>query len=153
MFDYLDAILIGAAVMGAAATGGIFAPGDWYKTLDKPSWTPPDWAFPVVWTVLYIMIGIAGWLVCRADGFGLAFAFWIAQLVFNAAWSALMFGFKNIRVALWDAIAMAVSIIAFMALAWPISQTAVWLFAPYLAWVATAIALNYAVLVRNPQAA
>ncbi|MEO1720600.1 MAG: TspO/MBR family protein [Pseudomonadota bacterium] len=152
MTEYLDAIIIAGAVFAAAATGGIFAPGEWYDRLDKPSWTPPDWAFPVVWTVLYIMIAIAGWLVWRADGFGLAFAFWIVQLVFNAAWSAIMFGFKAIRVALYDAFAMAVSIIAFMVLAWPISPTATYLFVPYLAWVATAIALNYAVLKRNPQA-
>ena len=153
MMDYLDAILIGVAVFAAAATGGIFAPGPWYEQLEKPGWTPPNWAFPVVWTVLYIMIAYAGWLVWRADGLGLAFGFWIAQLVFNGAWSWIMFGLKKIGLALVDAFLMLITILGFMMFAEPISSTAVWLFVPYLIWVCTAIALNFEVLRRNPEAA
>jgi len=152
MADYIDIIVFAVLVFAAAATGGIFAPGDWYRALNKPSWTPPDWMFPVVWTVLYIMIAWAGVIVWRADGFGPAIIAWGAQLVFNGAWSWLMFGRKQIGLALADAGAMLVSIVAFMILAWPIDASASLLFVPYLAWVVTAFLLNLRVLQLNPGA-
>ena len=151
MTEYLDLIPFVIAVFAAASTGALFAPGPWYNSLKKPSWTPPDWAFPVVWTILYVMIAIAGWLVWREDGLGLAIGVWVVQLLLNAAWSWIMFGRKQIGLALIDAIAMLVAIIAFIALAWPLSQTAALLFIPYLIWVCTAIALNFAVLQLNPR--
>jgi len=58
----LSGIIIAGLVLAAAATGGIFKPGEWYDGLNKPWWTPPGWAFPVVWTILYCMIAYAGWL-------------------------------------------------------------------------------------------
>ncbi|MGF1651478.1 MAG: TspO/MBR family protein [Hyphomicrobiaceae bacterium] len=152
MTEYLEFASFFALVFVTASTGAIFAPGAWYESLDKPSWTPPNWAFPVVWGTLYIMIAIAGWLVWTSEGFGLAIAFWGANLVFNAAWSWIMFGMKRIGLALADAILMLITILGFIAAAWPVSQTAALLFLPYLAWVVTAIALNYDVLRRNPNA-
>lgn len=137
-------------VMAAAASGAMFSPGPWYETLSKPSWTPPKWAFPVVWTTLYVMIAIAGWLVWKADGFRLALALWCLQLVLNAAWSWLMFGRHEIGLALVDAVGMWLAIAAFIVVAWPISTTASLLFAPYLVWVTIATVLNYSILVRNP---
>lgn len=150
MADYLDLIPFVLAVMLAGSTGAIFAPGDWYEGLKKPSWTPPNWLFPVAWTALYVLIAAAGWLVWRAEGVGLALMLWVAQLVLNAAWSWIMFGRKNMGLALIDAIGMWVLIAAFMAAAWPVSPWATWLFAPYLAWVTVAVALNLAVLRMNP---
>ncbi len=152
MASYLDIIVFAVLVFAAAATGGIFPPGDWYRSLTKPSWTPPDWMFPVVWTVLYIMIAWAGVLVWRADGFGPAIIAWGLQLVLNAAWSWLMFGRRQIGVALVDAGGMLAAIVAFMVLAWPIDSTASLLFVPYLAWVATAFFLNLRILQLNPGA-
>ena len=52
----------------AASSGSIFSPGDWYKSLNRPSWQPADWVFPAVWTVLYLMNAFAGWLVWEAMG-------------------------------------------------------------------------------------
>ena len=74
------------AVIAVASTGAIFKPGPWYETLAKPTWTPPDWAFPVVWSILYLFIAIAGWLVWREAGWSLPIAIWLAQLLLNGAW-------------------------------------------------------------------
>ena len=153
MSDWLSLLPFIAAVLVVALSGALFMPGPWYRSLDKPSWTPPDWLFGPAWTVLYLMIAIAGWLVWRSAGLGAALAIWVLNLVLNAAWSWLMFGRRRIAAALVDAIAMLVTIIAFMIVAWPSSETAAWLFAPYLAWVAFATALNASILRRNPAAA
>lgn len=133
----------------AAATGALFMPGEWYRTLAKPSWTPPDWLFGPAWTVLYVMIAVAGWLVWRETGLGVVIAIWVVQLVLNAAWSWVMFGLHRIDLALIDAGLMLISIVAFMLAAWPVSQTAALLFVPYLAWVSFATALNFAILRLN----
>lgn len=129
----------------AAATGAMFMPGAWYAGLAKPSWTPPDWLFGPAWTVLYVMIAIAGWLIWRAQGPGLALALWGVQLVLNAAWSWLMFGRHDILAALVDVAALWLSIAALILAAWSVSQTAALLLLPYLAWVSFAAALNLAV--------
>lgn len=150
MTEFLSFLPFLVAVFVVAVSGAVFMPGAWYETLDKPSWTPPSWAFAPAWTILYLMIAAAGWLVWREAGLSLALAVWAANLVFNAAWSWLMFGLHRIGAALVDAILMFLTIVAFMATAWPISQLAAWLFAPYLAWVAFAAALNWSILRRNP---
>jgi translocator protein len=134
----------------AAVTGGFFTPGPWYFSLSKPSWTPPGWAFPVVWTILYVMIAIAGWKAWQAQGLGLLVTVWAVQMVLNAMWSWIMFGQKNIGAALVDAGGMWVSIAAFIVLAWPVSQTASLLFMPYLLWVTIAFVLNLRILQMNP---
>ena len=153
-----DAIPLGLflfATAAAAITGSRFAPGTWYAKLNKPSWTPPPWAFPVVWTTLYIMIAIAGWKAWQAQGFGPLEGFgplviiWIVQLVLNAIWSWIMFGRKQIGWALADISAMWLTIAAFIILAWPVSQTAALLFVPYLAWVTIAWTLNLRIYQLN----
>lgn len=149
MSDWLSLLPFIAAVFAVALSGAVFMPGDWYRSLDKPSWTPPDWLFAPAWTILYLLIAIAGWLVWESAGMGPALMAWILNLAFNGAWSWLMFGRRQIAAALLDAIAMLVTIVAFMILAWSSSETATWLFAPYLAWVAFATALNTSILLRN----
>ena len=101
--------------------------------------------FPVVWTPLYIMIGIAGWLVWNEAGIGTALILWGMQLLFNFAWSALFFGLRRMDWAFIDVIALWFSIAAFIVFAIPISLWAALLFVPYLAWVTTAAALNWQV--------
>lgn len=145
-------IIIVAMVFCAAATGGIFKPGDWYEGLEKPSWTPPNWAFPVVWSILYIMIIAAGWIVWQRAGLGPVMVLWGLQLVLNGLWSALFFGARRMDIALVDVAALWLSIALFILLAWPISVTAVLLFVPYLVWVSAAAALNYSVFRLNPEA-
>ncbi|MEQ1698219.1 MAG: TspO/MBR family protein [Hyphomicrobiaceae bacterium] len=139
-----------AATTAAAATGSQFAPGSWYAQLQKPSWTPPPWAFPVVWSILYIMIAFAGWKAWQAQGFGPLVILWIVQLVLNALWSWIMFGRNQIGWALADVSALWLTIAAFIITAWPVSQTASLLFVPYLAWVTIAWTLNLRVYQLNP---
>lgn len=150
--SYLPLIVMIAMVLAMAATGAIFKPGSWYETLAKPSWTPPDWAFPVVWSILYVMIVIAGWLVWKQAGWSAALVVWGVQLIFNGAWSWLFFGMKRMDLAFIDVILLWLGIAAFMVLAWPISPLASLLFLPYLVWVTIAAALNRTVWRMNPNA-
>ena len=149
MAAYLSLIPFLVVVFGAALTGAFFMPGEWYKSLNKPTWTPPDWLFAPAWTVLYIMIAVAGWLVWQTEGWGAALIVWSANLIFNAAWSWLMFGRRQIGIALIDALAMLLTIMAFVALTRGATPIAALLFLPYLAWVAFASALNYSILIKN----
>jgi len=139
-----------AACFAAASMGAVFKPGEWYKGLRKPSWNPPNWAFPLAWSALYLMIGTAGWLVWRADGFGLPLAFWGVQLFFNALWSIVFFGLRRLGWCLVEAWFLWSSILACVILFAPVSATAAWLMVPYLAWVSFAVALNRAIWRRNP---
>jgi len=137
-------------VFAAACSGAVFKPGHWYDDMRKPWWNPPNWAFPVVWSILYIMIAVAGVLVWRAEGFGTAMTFWGVQLVLNALWSALFFGMKRMDLAFYEVVGLWLSITGFIVTAWPVSQVAALLFVPYLAWVTTAAALNLTVWRMNP---
>lgn len=134
-----------AATFVAASTGAIFKPGAWYEGLAKPSWNPPNWAFPIAWAALYVMMAVAAWLVWRVAGFagaGLALGLWFLQLALNAAWSWVFFGMKRMGwamaelVALW--LAVAATVLAFA----PHSAVAAWLLVPYLLWVSFAGVLN-----------
>ena len=139
-----------ALVLGIGG-GFLTTIGSWYHELEKPGWQPPDWLFGPAWTILYLMIAIAGWRIWIADGYGAALLVWCVNLVFNAAWSWLMFCKHRIDLALADAIAMLLTILAFISLALPHDAIAAYLFVPYLLWVAYATALNGAILQRNPE--
>lgn len=151
----LDWSLLAFVVLcvATASTGAIFQPGAWYEALAKPSWTPPNWLFPVVWTILYIMIALAGWLVWRAVGFGGAIFFWGLQLVLNGAWSWLFFGQRRMDLAMIDVALLWLSIATFILLALPVSLWAGLFFVPYLVWVSIAAMLNLTVWRMNPRAA
>lgn len=151
MTDWISLLPFLGAVTLVGASGVVFMPGAWYKTLDKPAWTPPDWLFGPAWTTLYLMIAVAGWLAWRAHGFGLALGAWSLNLILNAGWSWLMFGCHRVALALAVAGGMVATIIAFIALAHPHSTGAAALFLPYLAWTLFATALNAEILRRNPQ--
>ena len=148
-----DSVIITILVVLAAATGALFKPGEWYFRLRKPIWTPPNWAFPVVWTVLYIMIAVAGWLIASSAGWGIVAALWLLQLVLNGAWSWLFFGRKRMDLAFVDVCLLWVSIGLLMIGAWPVSSWASVLLAPYWLWVTIAAALNWTVMKMNPDAA
>lgn len=144
-------VFIGLVLTGATS-GAVFKPGAWYAALHKPRWTPPDWLFPLAWGVLYAAIAWAGVLIWKAEGFGIALAFWVAQWVFNTAWSWLFFGKRRMDLAFVDVSLLWLSVAGFMIAAWSVSPLAAVLFLPYLTWVTLAAALNLAVWRRNPGA-
>ncbi|MBT8143257.1 MAG: tryptophan-rich sensory protein [Gammaproteobacteria bacterium] len=129
-------------VFAIAGVGAMFTPGQWYETLAKPEWNPPNWIFGPVWTVLYVMIAVAGWLVWQREGVGVAMGLYAAQLVCNAAWSWLFFGRHAIGLALIDIVVLLVLIIATIAVFWPVSRVAAGLLVPYALWVGFATTLN-----------
>lgn len=145
-------ILFGAVNFGAAATGAIFRPGEWYKQLDKPRWRPPDWIFAPVWSALYVTIALSGWLVWREAGISgalLPLGVYALQLLLNAAWTPIFFGLHRPGLALVEIVLLWASILATIVLFYPISSAASWLLIPYLAWVSFASGLNFSIWMRN----
>ena len=147
-------VLIGfvAACFLAATTGILFKPGAWYAQLRKPTWRPPNWLFAPVWTVLYLMIALAGWLVWHAAGFfgaGLALSLYAVQLLLNAAWTPVFFGLHRLDLGFAVIILLWLSIAATITAFAPVSAAAAWLMVPYLAWVSFASLLNFAVWQLN----
>lgn len=137
----------------AAAIGSRFMPGEWYAQLEKPSFNPPSAVFGPVWTVLYVLMGVAAWLVWKRHGFAgarLALSLYLLQLVLNAAWSWLFFGRHAIGLALIDIVVLWVLIAITLIQFWRHRPAAGLLLVPYLLWVSFATALNYAFLRLNP---
>jgi len=139
-----------AACFTAGATGALFPTGPWYAQLTKPSWTPPNWAFPVAWTSIYLLIAFAGARVAPLDGNQFALAFWALQIALNALWTPVFFGLRRLKgslpimAGLWVAVAGA-TVTHFQLDLW-----AGLAFVPYLAWVTVAAALNFTVWRMNP---
>jgi benzodiazapine receptor len=143
--------VFGAAVLVAAGLGGVAASSaaDTYAALDLPPFAPPREAFGPVWSVLYVGIAVAGWLVWRAVGLDRALVAWAAQLVLNAAWTPLFFAADAYGVALAEILLLLVAIVVTIVLFWPRQRVAALLLVPYLAWVGYATALNLGIVVLN----
>ena len=90
--DWSVFILFFAACAAAAVTGSMFPPGAWYRDLRKPFFTPPNWLFPVAWTVLYIASAYAAARVALVAENGHAMGFWALQIALNTLWSPVFFG-------------------------------------------------------------
>ena len=129
-------------VGGGLLIGVATAPGDWYAGLQKPPFNPPNWVFGPVWTVLYILIAIAGWRIWRRDPHGAAMKFWIAQLALNFIWSPLFFSAHLPGAAFVVIIALLVVILALILLTLGRERVSAWLLVPYALWVAFAALLN-----------
>lgn len=137
------------ATFAVAAVGAVAASSarSTYDALELPSWAPPGWLFGPVWTVLYVMIGIAGWLLWRGatSGRSKALLFWAVQLVLNLVWTPLFFGADRYGIALLEILLLWGFIVATIIVGWRVSRFAALLLIPYLAWVSFATALNTAV--------
>jgi tryptophan-rich sensory protein len=150
-------LIIGAVVwlaitFGAAALGARYLPDEWYKQIRKPSWNPPNKIFAPVWTVLYLLMAIAAWLVWKRYGVADAIvplALFIVQLLLNAAWTWLFFGKHQLGTALIDIIVLWLVILTVIILFWGLEPLAGLLLVPYLAWVSFATFLNYTILRLN----
>ena len=127
----------------------------WFEQLAKPSLYPPPATFGIVWTILYIMMGIAAaWVGAArgARGRGVAFIAFTVQLALNIAWSPLFFGLREITKALYLLFALDIAVVATLALFWRVRPIAALLLTPYLAWVLFATVLNWQFLIANPDA-
>lgn len=145
------AVFVGL-VIAAATFGGQWGARPWYNALSKPGWTPPNWLFPIAWTVVYLMMAVAGWLIWETPQANrpMLLAVWGTQLLLNALWSYIFFARKEIGLALADLSGLWLLIAIFVMLAWPVNREAATLFLPYLVWVSYAGALNAAIWRRNP---
>jgi translocator protein len=135
-----------ALSFAAAGASSRFPPGDWYAHLAKPAFNPPAWVFAPVWTLLYLVMGIAAWLVWRerrVTGVAKALALFLVQLILNAAWSWLFFGLHRIGWALVDLAALWLAIGATLLAFWARRPLAGLLMLPYLLWVSFAALLNF----------
>ena len=136
---------------GAAGLGSLFTrPSieNWYLALHKPPWTPPNWVFGPVWTVLYLGMAIAAWLVWRKAGVSggkLALTLFAIQLVLNVCWSAIFFAAHMPGYAFAEIVLLWLLILATVGAFWSVSRAAGWMMVPYLIWVAFAGVLNYAI--------
>ena len=146
-----------ALTFAAAAVGSYFTAasvGDWYQTLPRPSWTPPSWLFGPVWTVLFVLMAIAAWLVWRAPAAPAtrrwALGLFVVQLVANALWSWLFFAWQQGAWAFTEVIVLWVLIALTCAAFWRIRPLAGALLLPYLAWVGFAACLNWVLWQANP---
>ncbi|GMV84060.1 MAG: hypothetical protein AMXMBFR7_52440 [Planctomycetota bacterium] len=143
-------VCLGAGGLGALlSTDGI---ANWYPSIAKPAWTPPAWVFGPVWSILYVLMGIAAWRVWRRDGLRegcLALGVFGLQLASNAIWSGLFFGLRQPGLALLDLLALWMLILVTIVLFAARDRLAAWLLGPYWVWVTFAAALNAAIVHLN----
>lgn len=154
--DYFLLIISVAISLGAGLIGSIFTltgPDSWYAAINKPFFNPPNWLFGPVWTILFIIMGIALFLVWRRgwrqDGVRKALKSFFIQLGFNIVWSYFFFTLENPRLAFLEIIALWLAIVATMISFYAVERRAAWLLWPYLAWVSFAAFLNYSIWIIN----
>ncbi len=125
----------------------------WYPTLAKPSFNPPAWVFGPTWTLLYVLMGVALFLVWRqgldTQGVKLALTVFAVQLVLNALWSIIFFGMQSPAWAFVEIILLWLAIVATLWAFWRVMPAAGWLLVPYLAWVSFAAVLNGSIWILN----
>ena len=138
------------ATFGAGATGALFPTGEWYKSLNKPTWVPPDWVFPIAWTSIYLLIAFAGARVAGQDGSGYAMAFWGLQIAFNTLWTPVFFGLRGLRESFPVMAMLWLSVLGALVTHWQVDLYAGLAFVPYMIWVTIASALNLSMIRLNP---
>ena len=155
--DWTKLIVSLLACQAAGAIGGFFTARKiptWYAGLVKPSFNPPSWVFGPVWTLLYLLMGYALYLVWREPedlpGRTMAMSFFVLQLFLNTLWSYFFFGLQKPWLALGEMALLWAAILASLLSFYPLSQQAGWLLTPYLAWVSFAFALNLSIARLNP---
>ena len=142
-------VCFAVSALGGAVTAS--SVGSWYQTLAKPSFNPPDWVFAPVWTLLYAMMGVAGWLVWRRGGAERrpALGLFVLQLVLNLGWSLIFFGARAIGAAFLEIGVLWLAILATLLVFYRIDRRAGLLLVPYLAWVSFATLLTGSLWVLN----
>lgn len=152
-FKFLVAV-IGCELVGIISTPlTLSAIPTWYSTLNKPPFSPPNWIFGPVWTILYFLMGVSAFLIWQK---GLkkrqvkeALIYFVAQLSFNFVWSILFFGLRSPILGLIDILVLWVLILVTIVKFYKISKTAAYLLAPYILWVSFALILNLSIVLLN----
>jgi benzodiazapine receptor len=144
LLGFIAIVLGGGLIIGFATL-----PGEWYAGLRKPSFNPPNWIFGPVWSIIYVLIAIAGWRTWLANRDSISMKVWITQLVLNFLWSPVFFGAQQIGPALVIIGALLIAIAVFILLRRRSDVVAAWLFAPYLLWVMFATVLNWSIFMLN----
>jgi len=150
----------GAAALAAGWIGSRYSPRDartrlWYRRLKKPSFNPPQYVFPVVWTALYALMAVSGWRVWRTEHSrerSRALSLWASQLVSNAAWTKIFFGEHRPVLALADVVGLESLVVRYIVTANKIDRPAALCFVPYAGWVGFATILNADIARLNPDA-
>nr|WP_184042532.1 TspO/MBR family protein [Roseospira visakhapatnamensis] len=140
------------ACFAAASTSAAFKPGPWYQSLRKPFWTPPDWLFSVAWTILYLMMAVAGWLVWRdvpEEAATLPLIAFAVQLALNALWAPVFFGAHRMALGFVVMMLLWVAVLATIVLFLRVQTIAGLLLIPYAFWVIFAAFLNLGIWVMN----
>lgn len=139
-----------AAALGAIASADA---ADFYRQLLRPDWAPPARLFGPVWSLLYLLMAVAAWLVWRAQGFrgaGPTLILYVVQLAVNALWTWLFFVWRLGGAALIEILLLWVLIVATIVAFWRFQRLAAVLLVPYLAWVSLACALTFTTWQLNP---
>jgi benzodiazapine receptor len=138
-------VLLGFIVLTflAPLAGAFTPPGAWYQTLNRPSWNPPNEIFGPVWTLLYLGMAVAAWLVWKRGGQGHALRLYVVQLALNAAWTPVFFGAHQLGAAFIVIVCMWIAIFLTQRAFQAVSRPAGLLLVPYLAWVSFASVLNF----------
>lgn len=151
--DVTTFLIFLAATATAAATGTIFRPGDWYEGLRRPGWAPPKWAFPLVWTTLYVLMAWAAARVAALPASGHALALWSLQIALNTLWTPVFFGARRMGMGAAIIVLLWLTVASMLWQFWKLDAWAALMILPYLAWLSVAAALNVWVWRANRAAA
>ncbi|KIQ60829.1 MULTISPECIES: tryptophan-rich sensory protein TspO [Pseudomonas fluorescens group] len=137
------------ACAAAASTGIIFKPGPWYASLVKPGFTPPNWLFPVAWTVIYLLLAWAGYRLALIPGSQTVIALWAAQIALNTLWTPVFFGAHQMFAGLVIITLLWLVVAAMVVLTLRLDVITGLILFPYLAWLCVAAALNFSIWRNN----
>ncbi|WPN44822.1 MULTISPECIES: tryptophan-rich sensory protein TspO [unclassified Pseudomonas] len=137
------------ACAAAASTGLIFKPGPWYESLVKPGFTPPKWAFPVAWSIIYLLLAWAGYRLTLLPGSQAVLALWAAQIALNTLWTPVFFGAQRIFAGMLILSMLWLVVAAMVVMALKIDVITGLILFPYLVWLCVAAALNFSILCNN----
>ncbi len=137
----------------SASLGGVFISlGEWYARLHKPTWNPPAWVFGPAWTLLYVMMGVAAWLIWREGGWRerrRPLILFLIQWFLNALWTPLFFGLHQPGLAFAEMVLLWLMVALTVFVFWQIRRSAGLLLLPYLAWITFAAVLNFTIWRMN----
>lgn len=153
MYKLVISILLPVATGAVSGLFTVTGTGSWYQAISKPSWNPPGWIFGPVWTTLYVMMGIALYLVWKAEtpagAKKKAMILFAIQLFLNFLWSFIFFNQQEIGWALAEIILLWIFILFTIFAFGRINKTAAWLLVPYISWVSFAGILTYSIWKLN----